>query len=204
MSLSKKATDIEIGQTTEPSVPISHRTRQKRWLTVREMTVFSMLGAILFCSKLLMEWAPNIHFIAAFIIAFTLVYRKKALIPIYIFVLLTGVYGGFNVWLVPYIYIWLPLWGITMLLPRRMPKWLAAACYMLLGGLHGIAYGILYAPAQALFFKMDLTMTLAWIASGLVFDILHAAGNFAACALVVPLSTLLFKLEKQTKKGRTL
>ena len=204
MSLSKKATDIEIGQTTEPSAPISHRTRQKRWLTVREMTVFSMLGAILFCSKLLMEWAPNIHFIAAFIIAFTLVYRKKALIPIYIFVLLTGVYGGFNVWWVPYIYIWLPLWGITMLLPRRMPKWLAAACYMLLGGLHGIAYGILYAPAQALFFKMDLTTTLAWIASGLVFDILHSAGNFAACALVLPISALLFKLEKQTRKGRTL
>ena len=204
MSLSKKATDIEIGQTTEPSSPISHRTRQKRWLTVREMTVFSMLGAILFCSKLLMEWAPNIHFIAAFIIAFTLVYRKKALIPIYIFVLLTGVYGGFNVWWVPYIYIWLPLWGITMLLPRRMPKWLAAACYMLLGGLHGIAYGVLYAPAQALLFKMDLQMTLAWIASGLVFDILHAAGNFAACALVLPLSNLLFKLEKQTRRGRQL
>ena len=168
------------------------------------MTVFAMLGAILFCSKLLMEWAPNIHFVAMFIITFTLVYRAKALIPIYIFVLLTGVYGGFNVWWVPYLYVWLPLWGITMLLPRRMPKWLAVPLYMLLGGLHGIAYGILYAPAQALFFKMDLTMTLAWIASGLVFDVLHAVGNFAACTLVVPLSTLLFKLEKQTRKGRQL
>ena len=163
-----------------------------------------MLGTILFCSKILMEAFPNIHFIAMFIIAFTLVYRRKALIPIYIFVLLTGVYGGFNVWWVPYIYIWLPIWGITMLLPRRMPKWLAVPSYMLLGGLHGIAYGVLYAPAQALLFKMDLQMTLAWIASGLVFDILHAAGNFAACALVLPLSNLLFKLEKQTRRGRQL
>ena len=168
------------------------------------MTVFAMLGTILFCSKILMEAFPNIHFIAMFIIAFTLVYRWKALIPIYIFVLLTGVYGGFNVWWVPYLYIWLPIWGITMLLPRRMPKWLAVPSYMLLGGLHGIAYGVLYAPAQALLFKMDLQMTLAWIASGLVFDILHAAGNFAACALVLPLSNLLFKLEKQTRRGRQL
>ena len=168
------------------------------------MTVFAMLGTILFCSKILMEAFPNIHFVAMFIIAFTLVYRWKALIPIYIFVLLTGVYGGFNVWWVPYLYIWLPIWGITMLLPRRMPKWLAVPSYMLLGGLHGIAYGVLYAPAQALLFKMDLQMTLAWIASGLVFDVLHAAGNFAACALVLPLSNLLFKLEKQTKKGRQL
>ena len=168
------------------------------------MTVFAMLGTILFCSKILMEAFPNIHFIAMFIIAFTLVYRRKALIPIYIFVLLTGVYGGFNVWWVPYLYIWLPIWGITMLLPRRMPKWLAVPSYMLLGGLHGIAYGVLYAPAQALLFKMDLQMTLAWIASGLVFDILHAAGNFAACALVLPLSNLLFKLEKQTRRGRQL
>lgn len=166
--------------------------------------MFAMLGTILFCSKILMEAFPNIHFVAMFIIAFTLVYRWKALIPIYIFVLLTGVYGGFNVWWVPYLYIWLPIWGITMLLPRRMPKWLAVPSYMLLGGLHGIAYGVLYAPAQALLFKMDLQMTLAWIASGLVFDILHAAGNFAACALVLPLSNLLFKLEKQTRRGRQL
>ena len=190
-----------MGQTSEPS---ARKGRKKGWLTVREMTVFAMLGALMFSSKLLLEWAPNIHLLALFIITFTLVYRTKALVPIYVFVLLTGVYGGFNVWWVPYIYIWLPLWGITMLLPRRMPKWLAAACYMLLGGLHGIAYGILYAPAQALFFKMDLQMTLAWIASGLVFDILHAAGNFAACALVLPLSNLLFKLEKQTRRGRQL
>ena len=49
------------------------------------MTVFSMLGALLFCSKLLMEWAPNIHFVAMFIITFTLVYRTKALIPLYVF-----------------------------------------------------------------------------------------------------------------------
>ena len=158
-----------------------------------------MLGALIFCSKLLMEWAPNIHFIALFIITFTLVYRKKALVPVYVFVLLTGVYGGFNVWWVPYLYIWLPLWGLAMLLPRRAPAWLLTALSMLLGALHGILYGILYAPAQALFFKMNFQTTVAWVLSGSPFDILHAAGNLAACALVVPLVRLLLRLEKRSR-----
>lgn len=190
-------------QTTEPSVPTpSTQTRTKKWLTVREMTVFSMLGAILFCSKLLMEWAPNIHFIAMFLITFTRVYRKKALIPLYVFVVLTGVYAGFNVWWMPYLYIWLPIWGLAMLIPHRTPKWLAVPLYMLIGGLHGVCYGILYAPAQALFFKMDLPTTLAWIVAGAPFDLLHAAGNLAACTLVLPLSTLLMRLEKQARGGK--
>ena len=159
------------------------------------MTVFSMLGALMFCSKLLLEWAPNIHLLALFIIAFTMVYRKKALVPIYVFVLLTGVYGGFNVWWVPYLYIWLPLWGLVMLLPRHMPKRLTFVICMLLGALHGAAYGILYAPAQAFFFKMNLQMTLTWILSGLPFDLLHAIGNAAACTLVLPLVRVLRRLE---------
>ena len=160
------------------------------------MTVFSMLGALMFCSKLLLEWAPNIHQLALLIITFTLVYRAKALVPVYVFVLLTGVYGGFNVWWVPYLYIWLPLWGLTMLLPRRMSPRVAAVVYVLLGGLHGICYGILYAPAQALFFKMSFSMTLAWVFSGIPFDVLHALGNAAACTLVLPLTRILRRLER--------
>lgn len=158
-----------------------------------------MLGALIFCSKLLMEWAPNIHFIALFIITFTLVYRAKALVPIYVFVLLTGVYGGFNVWWVPYLYIWLPLWALALLIPRRAPAWLLTALSMLLGALHGISYGILYAPAQALFFKMDLQMTIAWVLSGAPFDAMHALGNLAACTLTAPLVKLLLRLEKGQK-----
>ncbi len=161
------------------------------------MTVFAMLGALMFCSKLLMEWAPNVHFLALFIIVFTLVYRVKALIPLYIFILLTGVYMGFHVWWLAYLYAWLPLWGIVMLLPRKMPTWLAAPLYMLLGGLHGLLFGVLCAPVQAYFFGLDLAGTLLWIAQGALFDVAHAIGNFAACALVLPLAKVLLRLEKR-------
>ena len=163
-----------------------------------------MLGMVMFVSKIVMEFLPNIHLLAMLTMVYTLVFRTKALIPIYIYVMVNGLYAGFATWWVPYLYIWTVLWGVTMLLPQRMPSWVACIVYPLICCLHGLAFGTLYAPAQALFFKMDFQMTVAWVLSGTPFDILHAIGNFAACALVVPLSTLLFKLEKQTRKGRQL
>ena len=64
-------------------------------LTIRETVVFGMLGALMYASKMIMEIAPNVHLLGVFIIAFTVVYRKKALYPIYIFILLTGILSGF-------------------------------------------------------------------------------------------------------------
>ena len=149
----------------------------------------------MFCSKLLMEWAPNIHLLDLFIITFTVVYRKKALIPLYVFVLLTGAYNGFSIWLTPYLYVWLFPWALTMLLPRRLPRGVAAVCYIVIGGLHGVLFGVLYAPAQAVLFHLNWKSMLTWIAAGFPFDLLHALGNIAACTLALPLIALLRRLE---------
>lgn len=164
------------------------------------MAVFAMLGTIMFLSKLLMEWAPNIHFLGMFTMTYTLVYRKKALIPIYIYVMLNGVYAGFNVWWVPYLYIWTVLWGVTMLLPGNMPKKVAVPVYSVVCGLHGLLFGTLYAPAQALFFGLSFKATIAWIVAGLPWDAIHGLGNLAASLLIVPLTTLLRKLEAISSK----
>ena len=80
-------------------------------LSTRELTIFSMLGALMYASKILMEVAPNIHLLSMLTIVFTVVYRKKALYPIYTFVLLNGVFSGFSTWWIPYLYIWTVLWG---------------------------------------------------------------------------------------------
>ena len=53
-------------------------------LSVREITLFGMLGAVMYCSKILMEFLPNIHLLGTLTIAYTLAFRKKALYPIYI------------------------------------------------------------------------------------------------------------------------
>lgn len=170
-------------------------------LTTREMVVFAMLGTIMFLSKLLMEWAPNIHLLGMFTMVYTLVYRKKALVPIYVYVMLLGIYYGFATWWVPYLYIWTILWGVTMLLPKSMPPKIAVPVYMAVCALHGLCYGILYAPAQALFFGLNFKGMITWIIAGLPYDALHALGNLAAGVLIVPLTELLQKLEKGMSKA---
>lgn len=177
----------------------TQKNKAKKTLSVYEISVFSMLGAIMYCSKVILEWAPNIHLLGMFTIAFTVYYRKKALVPIYVFVLLTGILNGFNAWWVPYLYIWTLLWGATMLLPKKMPKKIAPFVYAVLCSLHGFLFGILYAPAQAIMFGLDFKGMISWIAAGSLFDTVHGVSNFVAGFLVVPLVSLLGRLEKVKK-----
>ena len=161
-----------------------------------EMCVFALLGGMMFASKILMEALPNIHLLGMLTMTYTVVFRQKALIPIYLYVFLNGLYAGFNLWWMPYLYIWTVLWGVTMLLPRNWSKKTKAIVYPLVCALHGALFGILYAPAQALFFGFNFRQTLAWIGSGLVFDLLHTAGNLIAGLAILPLSEQLSKLIK--------
>lgn len=165
------------------------------------MVIFAMLGTLMFCSKIVMEVLPNIHMLGMLTIVYTVVYRKKALIPIYIYVFLNGLFAGFNMWWIPYLYIWTLLWGAVMLLPRNLPDKFACFVYPALCALHGILFGILYAPAQALMFGFTFEQTLAWIASGLPFDLLHSTGNLAAGLLILPLTKLLRKLDAGIYRG---
>ncbi len=163
-------------------------------MPLADLAVFSMFAALMFCSKQLMEFLPNIHLLGMFTMVLTIAYRRKALIPIYLYVVLQGLYAGFSLWWMPYLYIWTVLWGITMLLPRKMSDKAATVVYPLVCALHGLLYGILYAPAQALLFHLDFEQMLAWIGAGASFDILHCVGNAVSGLLILPLSKLLVKL----------
>jgi len=170
-------------------------------LNVKEMAVFGMLGALMFASKLLMEVAPNIHLLGVFTIAFTVVYRKKALYPIYIYILLNGIFSGFATWWVPYLYVWTILWGVTMLLPQSVPKKWQPIIYMVINACHGFLFGVLYAPAQALLFGLNFKGMIAWIIAGLPFDMIHGVSNFFCGMLIVPIVYLLRQLEKGLNTG---
>lgn len=164
-------------------------------LTTKELTLFAMLGTLMYASKMIMEMFPNIHLLGVFTIAFTIVYRKKALYPIYIYVLLNGLFAGFSMWWIPYLYIWTILWGITMLLPKKLPQKWAPLVYMLICSLHGFLYGVLYSPAQAIMFGFDFKTTIAWIIAGIPFDIIHGISNFFCGMLIVPIVTVLRKMD---------
>ena len=170
---------------------------QKRRRRLFELAVFPMLAVIMFCSKLLMEALPNIHIVGMLVVLYTVVFRTKALIPIYIYVFLTGIYAGFDVWWVPYLYIWTVLWAMTMCLPKNMPRAAAIVVYSVVCGLHGFLYGVLYAPAQAFFFGFNFEQTVAWIISGIPFDILHGVGNVIFGCFVYPLAQIMKKIMKK-------
>ncbi len=169
--------------------------------TTREIAIFSMLGALMYASKLIMEFAPNIHLLGVFTIAFTVVYRKKALYPIYVYVILTGILNGFAAWWVPYLYLWTVLWGAVMLLPKKMPKRWCPIVYMLVCAAHGFLFGTLYAPAQAILYGLSFQGMIAWIIAGLPWDCIHGISNFFCGILIVPLISILKLAEKYTEKN---
>lgn len=168
-------------------------------LTIKELVIFPMLGAVMYVSKILMEFLPNVHLLGAFVVAFTVVYRKKALYPIYVFVLLVGLFNGFNLWWIPYLYIWTVLWAVVMILPRNIPKKWQPLVYMSVSALHGFLYGTLYAPAQALMFGLNLKGMIAWIVAGLPWDAVHGVSNFLCGILIMPIVMVLRLAEKNIK-----
>lgn len=159
-----------------------------------------MLGTLTFASKVVMAALPNIHLVGMLIMAYTAAFRKKALFPLYIYVFLEGVYFGFSVFWVPYLYVWTILWGVAMLLPRNMSAKRGYIVYPAVCCLHGLLFGVLFAPGYALLAGLNFEGMLAWIAAGFPFDALHGAGNFAAGFLVVPFSQLLIKLMGEEKE----
>lgn len=166
-------------------------------ISIYELAVFSLLGSVMFCSKMIMEWAPNIHLLGMFTMTFTIVFRKKALFPIYIYVLLNGLFSGFAPWWIPYLYIWTVLWAVTMLLPKKLPRKIAVPLYMVICGLHGLSFGLLYAPAQAVMFGLSLKAAVAWIIAGLPFDVIHGISNFFMGALILPLAYMIKKINSK-------
>lgn len=165
-------------------------------LSIKEIALFGVLGALMYASKFLMEALPNIHLLGTFIVAITVVYRKKALYPIYVYVLLNGLFAGFATWWIPYLYIWTILWGAVMLLPKSIPNKFRPIVYMTVCALHGFLFGTLYAPAQALLFGLSFNGMIAWIIAGLPFDAIHGISNFICGTLICPLIYVLKKADK--------
>ena len=153
-----------------------------------------MLGSLMFASRVTMAALPNIHLLGMFIMTFTVVFRIRALIPLYIYIFLEGLFSGFALWWMPYLYVWTVLWGLTMLIPKRTPRKVKYFLYPAICALHGYCFGILYTPAQALIMGWSFEQALVWAAGGTLFDIAHGTSNIFAGMLVLPLSELLNRL----------
>ena len=170
--------------------------KTKPGLDLRHLIIFPMFAAIQFCSKQLLEPLPNVELVSTLTMVYTLVYRKWALIPIYLYAFLQGIFWGFPLWWVPYLYVWTVLWGVTMLLPKELPPRWGVPVYAGVCALFGMVYGTLWAPFHVIaFMGGDWSKMLPWIVAGLPWDLTHALGNLALGTLIVPLTRLLHSLE---------
>ena len=161
-------------------------------LHTRELVLFGILGSMTFGAKVAMMGLPNIEPVSLMIMLFAVSFGKKAVYPIYTYVLLEFVLYGINIWSVNYLYIWLILAGAAWSLRDiRSPLGWAV-----LSGAFGLLFGALCAPVYL--FSGGALFALNWWLSGIPFDLLHCAGNFAlALVLFVPLLKLLERLQKR-------
>ena len=190
-----------MSRSPEPTKRPTRGGRKKALLTIYEIAIFGMLGAMMMVSDILMNVIPNVHLVGVIIVVLTVVYRWKALFPIYIYVLLIGLFDGAGLW-ATYAYVWAVLWGMVMLLPKRMPAWLAPIAYALVCGLHGFAFGFLLIPYQMTLFGFTLRQALVWWRFGFfTADIPHGIGNLVGSTLVIPLVTLIRKLDRGLRAG---
>ena len=161
----------------------------KTKLLVKEITLFGILGALTFGAKVVMSWMPNIEPVSLMVMLYAVIFGRKAVYPIYLYVMLEILVYGLGTWNFMSLYIWailaLPAW-----LLRRMENPLGWA---LLSGVFGLVFGALCAPVDV--FIGGVGYAIAKWASGIMFDIWHCAGNFViALLLFQPLRKLLGNL----------
>lgn len=116
---------------------------------------------------------------------------KKALFPIYVFVLLEGIFWGFGSWWIMYLYIWAILWSITMLCRRND----SSITWAIINGAYGLCFGALCSITQGVMFGIG--SGFAYFISGIPFDIAHCIGNFLQHCFCI--SLLQFCSQKQGK-----
>ncbi|WP_455582374.1 hypothetical protein [Dysosmobacter sp.] len=144
----------------------------KRFLSVRELTLYAFLGAGLFAAKLAMAQLPNIEPVTLLVMLFAVCFGWKSLCAVAVYAALEFFLWGAGLWAVCYLYIWL----VPFLLARAArrvdsPLWWAA-----LSGAFGLLFGALCAPVY--WVAGGWAAALSWWAAGIPMDLLHGAGNF--------------------------
>ncbi len=163
---------------------------KKPRMTARELAILSMLAAMMIAGQVALSPIPNIEPVSLLILVTGTVYGWKTLYPIYVFVLVEGLIYGMGLWFISYLYIWLILLVAVILLRRYDSPLLMA----LLSGFFGLLFGTITSPAT--FIIGGWRMGLAYIARGLLYDVIHCGGNFVIALLLYrPLVALVRKLD---------
>ena len=162
-------------------------------MTLREVALFGILAALTFGLKVAMSFLPNIEPVSLMVMLYAVVFGRKGLYPIYLYVLMEILFYGIQLWNINYLYVW----AILFLGARIMRSSQSPLAWALLAGSFGLLFGALCAPVYV--FSGGVSFAIAWWVEGLPFDLLHCAGNFVmALVLFLPLKKLLERLYQKT------
>lgn len=158
-------------------------------LTVREIVLFGMLGALIFAAKYVMAFLPNIEPVSLMVMLCAVVFGRKAAYPIALYVLMEVLFYGLELWNINYLYIW----AILAIAAGQMRQTRSPLPWAILSGTFGLLFGALCAPVDVVIGGFGYAIA-KWV-SGIPFDIAHCIGNFAiALVMFVPMRNLLEKL----------
>lgn len=168
---------------------------KKQSLSLREMVLYGMLGALTFALQVAMAPLPNIEPVSLLVILYGITFGWRSLYPVYVFVVMEILFHGLGIWNFNYLYVWTVLVFFAILM-RKMESSLGWA---ILAGAYGLCFGALCGIVDIFIGGIPYAIT-KWI-SGIPFDILHGAGNFVIVLLLVkPLRKQLEKLCGSLKK----
>ena len=111
-------------------------------LTLREVVLFGVLGALTFALKMCMAVLPNIEPVSLLLLVFGAVFGIKALYPTYIYVTLEILYWGLGTWSINYLYTW-PILVVAAILMKNVDSpWVWAMVSAVFGLMYGALCGI--------------------------------------------------------------
>lgn len=158
-------------------------------ISVREVVLFGVLGALTFAAKYAMSFLPNIEPVSLMVMLFVVVFGRKWVYPVYLYIAMEILFYGISLWNINYLYIWAVL-AVSAYFLRNMQGRMGWA---LLAGIYGLMFGALCGIVDIFIGGFGYAVT-KWI-SGIPFDIMHCAGNFfIALVLFEPLRKLMEKL----------
>ena len=159
---------------------------------VLELTVFALLGVLRFGAKMALSVIPNVEPVSLLILVYAAVFGRKALYPLYVYVMLEFLIWGLGLWNINYLYVWLVLLGLALAFKNMESPW----GWAILSGVFGLAFGLLCAPVYCV--SGGWAFGLSWWISGIPFDVVHCGGNFvAALVLRKPLVRVLSAMKKR-------
>ena len=157
-------------------------------MPVKKITRIALLSAILYVSKVVLEFLPNVELVSFLILIYTLVFGSETLLVIAVFNLFEFIQWGFGVWWVSYLYVWPLLCLIVLILKKAVKEELLV--WGIVSGGYGLSFGGLFALA---YLPVDPSYALAYWISGLPWDVWHGVWNFV---LVFALGKPLYRVLK--------